>query len=318
MKKYTTSAIKCGILLVLTVCLMLCCAACGQSSQIRIEDDFADGTVIEYTGEPIQFPMACVQDQSGTIVSYDVRYQVISLADDSTVEDEYATFDLKTGEYQIKYTYMKDKSVSQTVNFSVQDTVSPSVEFLDIPTGLFLQNITEDTVNKLPLYSIEDASANDGIDLVCKLTFKGETDAQFREYPYRQINNSYEITEFGTFRYELTATDVYGNQTVEVAQWKVKDRQWQPAQMPDEGILADYSVEGYCNMVEGGDANQYYKIGNDYADEWLAEFQGAQGVLKVELPFNNAVGWGNNTVRLRVPKTFTQADLAGKYLPVRM
>lgn len=318
MKKYTTSAIKCGILLVLTVCLMLCCAACGQSPQIRIEDDFADGTVIEYTGEPIQFPMACVQDQSGTIVSYDVRYQVISLADDSTVEDEYATFDLKTGEYQIKYTYMKDKSVSKTVNFSVQDTVSPSVEFLDIPNGLFLQNITEDTVNKLPLYSIEDASANDGIDLVCKLTFKGETDAQFREYPYRQINNSYEITEFGTFRYELTATDVYGNQTVEVAQWKVKDRQWQPAQMPDEGILADYSVEGYCNMVEGGDANQYYKIGNDYADEWLAEFQGAQGVLKVELPFNNAVGWGNNTVRLRVPKTFTQADLAGKYLAVRM
>ena len=318
MKKYKTSAIKWGILVILTVCLMLCCAACGGSQKIRIEGVLEDGAVIEYTGEAIQFPMACVEDQSGNIVSYDVRYQVVDLADKSTVEDEYATFDLKTGEYQIKYIYAKDQSVSKTVHFSVKDTVSPSVEFLDIPNGLFLQSITEDTVNKLPLYSIEDASSNDGIDLVCKLTFKGEGDTDFREYPYRQINNSYEITEFGVFRYELTATDIYGNQTVEVAQWKVKDRQWMPAQLPGEDILADYSVEGYCNLVEGGDANQYYKIGDDYYDSHLEEFQGAQGVLKIELSFNESAGYGNNTIRLRLPRTFTQKDLQGKYLAVRM
>ena len=286
--------------------------------QIVVEGDFGDGTVIEYTGGKVQFPVAHVADSTGKIRSYAVQYKAVNLADKSEKTDEYATFELKTGNYQLIYTYADNPSVSKTVSFSIKDTTSPVITFTDIPNGLFLQDITEDTVNKLPLYLIEDASTAEGIDLTRVLSFKGESDADFREYEYRSINNSYIVDSFGTFRYTLTATDAYGNQTVETAQWKVKDRDWQPSEMPADGILADYSSEGYCNLVEGGDANQYYKIGNDYADSWLEEFQGAQGVLKIDLPFNNAVGWGNNTVRLRVPKSFTGEDLEGKYLAVRI
>ena len=286
--------------------------------QIVIEGDLTDGTVIEYTGQKVQFPVAHVADSDGNVISYNVEYKVVDLSDSSELVDEYATFQLKTGKYQMVYTYAEDNAVTKAVGFTIQDTTCPVIEFLEIPNGLFLQDITEDTVNKLPLYSIEDASTGEGIDLVRTLKFKGEGDADFREYTFREINNSYIIESFGTFLYELTATDAYGNQTSAVAQWKVKDRDWMPAQMPAEGILADYAYEGYCNFVESGDANQYYKIGNDYSDDWLAEFEGAQGVLKIDLSFNNAVGWGNNTIRLRTAKTFTQKDLEGKYLAVRM
>ncbi len=289
-----------------------------QGYRIVIEGDLQDGAVMEYTGEKIQFPVAYVATGDGRIHSYSVEYKVKNLADNSELTDEYATFSLKTGSYQLIYSYMEDRSVSKTVTFSIQDTTGPKVEFVDIPNGLFLQNITEDTVNKLPLYSIEDASVAEGIDLTRVLQFKGDGDEDFREYQFREINNSYIIESFGVFRYVLTATDVYGNQTVAEAQWKVKDRDWLPEQMPEDGILADYSVEGYCNLVESGDANQYYKIGDDYSDQWLEEFEGAKGVLKIRLSFNNSVGWGNNTIRLRLPKTFTKEDLAGKYLAVRI
>ena len=312
------TALRYALALTLLLTVLLGMTACGEKQQIVLDGEFIDGAVIEYTGQKLQFPVAHVANANGGIVSYSVEYKVVNLADQSELTDEYATFELKTGNYELIYSYKNDPKVKKVVPFTVKDTTSPIIEFLDIPNGLFLQDITADTINKLPLYTISDASTGDGVDLKRVLKFKGETDADFREYAYREINNSYEITEFGTFFYELTATDIYGNQTIQSVTWQVKDRNWQPEQMPAESILADYAYDGYCNLVEGGDANQYYKIGNNYSDEWLSEFQGAKGVLKVDLSFNDAAGYGNNTIRLRLPKTFSQKDLQGKYLAVRM
>ena len=317
-KSKRMTALRYALALALLLTVLLGMTACGKQQQIVLEGEFSDGAVIEYTGQKLQFPVAHVANANGGIVSYNVEYKVVNLADQSEVMDEYATFELKTGDYQLIYSYKNDPKVKKVVPFTVKDTTSPVIEFLDIPNGLFLQDITEDTINKLPLYTISDASTGDGVDLKRVLKFKGETDADFREYAYREINNSYEITQFGVFFYELTATDIYGNQTTRSVTWKVKDRNWKPEQLPAENILADYAVDGYCNLVESGDANQYYKIGNDYSDEWLPEFQGAEGVLKVDLSFNDAAGYGNNTIRLRLPKTFTKKDLQGKYLAVRI
>ena len=262
---------------------MLCCTACGGSNSILVEGGIQDGDVLEYTGDKIQFPLACVTDGEGTIISYGVNVQVTNLADNTVYEDEYATFTLKPGDYRLKYYDPENTDVYQEIDFSIRDTTSPAVEFLEVPNGLFMQDITEDTINKLPLYNINDASMDEGIDLKRVLYFKGANDADFREYPYRDMNNSYVVEGFGSFRYELTATDIYGNQTVLSTQWKVKDRQWLPDQLPADGILADYASENYSNLVEGGDANQYYKIGNDYSDEWLPEFEGAEGTPHITM-----------------------------------
>ena len=313
------SLLKRVILLFLLTSVLLTCAACGGTDYtIALEGELAEGDTIEYTGGKVQFPMGHIADRKGNIVSYDVVYKVIDLANQSELTDEYAAFELKPGEYKIIYAYGKDDSLSKTISFSVVDTTAPVVEFMEIPNGLFLQDITDESINKLPLFSMEDASSAEGIDLKQTLKFMGEGDADFKEHPFRKINNSYEISAFGTFVYELVATDCYGNTTTATCQWKVKDRNWKPEKELPDRILADYSEEGYCNLVEGGDANQYYKIDNDYADSFLEEFEGAQGVLKIDMGFNNAAGYGNNTIRLRLPKTFTNEDLAGKYLAVRM
>ena len=313
------SLTKSLLLLLLLTSVLLVFAACGEAQySIAVEGELAEGDTIEYTGGKIQFPVASVADQQGKIISYDVLYKVIDLENQSEMTDEYAAFELKPGAYRIEYTYGKDANVNKSVSFTVVDTTAPTLEFLEIPNGLFLQDITEDSVNKLPLYSMEDASSGAGIELKQTLKFKGAGDTEFKEYPFRQINNSYEITAFGTFAYELSATDCYGNTTTANCQWNVKDRAWKPAQELPEGILADYSEEGYCNLVEGGDVNQYYKIDRDYSDSYLPEFEGAEGVLKIDIGFNNAAGYGNNTIRLRLPKTFTKEDLKGKQLAVRL
>jgi hypothetical protein len=149
------SLIKRVFLLLLMTSVLLVCAACGTENAIVLEGELAEGDAIEYTGGKIQFPVGHIADRNGNIISYDVMYKVINLADQSEFTDEYAAFELKPGNYQIIYTYGKDENLSKTVAFSVVDTTAPAVEFLEIPNGLFLQDITEDSVNKLPLYSLE-------------------------------------------------------------------------------------------------------------------------------------------------------------------
>ena len=309
-----------GALLVVTGGTLLATTVLGNRMKIVLDGEFAPDSTIEYTNESIQFPMAHIENSMGQIVSYDVNYEVVNVEDKSSVEDEYAYFDLKTGDYKIIYTYAEKKSVSKEIPFCVQDTTAPVIEFSNIPNGLFLQDLSEEDAKaqKLPLYDIEDASTGDGIDLKRTLYFKGESDEDFVETTYREINGSYEVKEFGKYKYELTATDVYGNSTTEAAEWKIKDRNWKPSEPLVSGYLADYASEGYTNYIEGGDANQYYMIGSDYKDEWLAEYEGAEGVFKIDMGFNNAAGYGNNTVKLHFANSFTQKDIEGKYLAVRI
>ena len=152
--KKQATMIKGVVLILMLLCVTVFCAACRSSLRIELQGELLDDAVIEYSGQKIQFPMGYVVDSSGRIVSYGVSCKVINLADNTELQDDYARFELKTGNYRLVYAYIDDAKVQKTVNFSVQDTTSPTIEFLDIPNGLFLQDITEDTVNKLPLYSL--------------------------------------------------------------------------------------------------------------------------------------------------------------------
>ena len=317
-KKWTKIAILVGILLVIAGGVVLGYNLLGGKTTIVLDGELAVDGTLEYTNEAIQFPMAHVENGHGEILSYDVAYEVKNLKDKSVLEDKYAMFDLKPGKYELRYIYKSGIKVTKTVAFEIQDTQSPVITFTGIPNGLFLQDLDKDTPNKLPLYDIADASKDDGIELTRALMFKGEKDTDFKEVTYRDMNNSYEITEFGQFKYVLTATDTYGNSGTNEAVWKVKDRDWKPEKALKAGYLADYATEGYTNYIEAGDANQYYKIGNDYSDAWLEEYEGAKGVFKIDMGFNNAAGYGNNNIRLHFAKTFTQKDIEGKYLAVRL
>ena len=290
----------------------------GHGYKIVLEEDLKSGKVMEYSGTSVQFPLAHLENDKGEIISYDVKYTVVDQQNGKETTNEYATFELGTGQYKIIYSDEGNKKNKKELAFEIKDTKSPVISFTNIPRGLFLQDIKEDDIQKLPLYTIDDASMLDGIDLEKKLYFKGDGDRDFKEVSFKEINNSYTVSQFGTFQYEIKATDRYGNSALNSTSWLVKDRNWKPAKMPDSGILADYSSDGYLNYFEPGDANQYYKIGNEYEDSWLEEYEGAKGVLKADLSFNNAAGWGNNCVRLYFARKLSREELKGKYLAVRM
>ena len=316
-KIIAASVIICALIL-LTGGILLAVNLRGSELSIVLDGALSAGSTMEYTGKPVQFPLAHVEDSNGDVISYDVGYQIIDTKDNSTLEDEYASFDLKTGDYILVYTYKDDKKVTEEIPFRIKDTTSPVITFSKVPNGLFLQDIEKEEALKLPQYLLSDASEADGIELEKKLYFKSDAENDFTEYSFREINSSYQAEKSGRFRYELTAVDAYGNSTTESVEWKIKDRDWKPFELPGEGYLADYASEGYTNYIEGGDANQYYQIGTDYRDEWLEEYEGASGVFKIDMGFNNAAGYGNNTIKLHFAKSFTQKEMEGKYLAVRI
>lgn len=290
----------------------------SSDNRLVIEGKFNANSAVEYTAENIQFPLAHVENKDGDIVSYDVEYSVVNTKTNKTVADKYATFDLKVGEYKLIYQANNGDKLKKEIPFTVTDTQKPTITFSEIPNGLFLQDLDLSESQKLPIYLVDDASVNDGIELERKLSFKSADAKEFTDYDFREINNSYMIGDCGVFRYEVTATDAYGNHTEEAVEWRVKDRTWKPDTLPQSGILADYSVDGYSNYVDEGDANQWYRIGNDYRDEWLDEYEGAHGVMKIDMGFNESAGYGNNAIKLYFARNFTTQDIKGKYLAVRM
>ena len=108
------TALRYALALTLLLTVLLGMTACGEKQQIVLEGELIDGAVIEYTGQKLQFPVAYVANANGGIVSYNVEYKVVNLADQSELTDEYATFELKTGDYQLVYSYNDGKLSGQS------------------------------------------------------------------------------------------------------------------------------------------------------------------------------------------------------------
>ena len=288
----------------------------GSTNVIVLDVEFK--TTYEYVGDvAIQLPTAHVEDEQGEIVAIDgITYTVIDV-DDKDAEpltNEFASFELGIGNYQITYKY-EDLTLEKT--FSVCDTVAPEITIV-AKSGVYLQDLT-DGFDFVPAYSAEDITQEDGIEITTKLTFKNASGEE-QVLTVNAMNGAYQVTEYGVCTFEVTATDAYGNVAKSTTSWKVKDREWQPTSITN-GMLADFSEEGYTNYVEAGDTDQYYKI-TDYSEEYLESFEGANGVLKVEMGFNHAPDYGGyNCIRIHLPaisKIAKSEMTAGKYIAIKM
>ena len=163
----------------------------GHGYKIVLEEKLKSGKVMEYSGTSVQFPLAHIENDKGEIISYDVKYSVVDQKSGKEKTNEYATFELGTGKYKIIYSDGSDKNNKKDIEFEIKDTKSPEISFTNIPRGLFLQDIKEDDIQKLPLYTINDASMLDGIDLEKKLYFKGDGDTDFKEVTFKRFNEDY-------------------------------------------------------------------------------------------------------------------------------
>lgn len=305
-----------------SICLFSGCKPAGKGNEtedtnvIVLDTEFK--TTYEYVGDvAIQLPTAHVEDSEGEIVALDgITYTVTDVDDKDAapLTNEFATFELGIGNYQITYKY-EDLTLEKT--FSVCDTVAPEITIV-AKSGVYLQDLT-DGFDFVPAYSAEDITQEDGIEITTKLMFKNAAGEE-KEISVNAMNGAYQVTEYGVCTFEVTATDAYGNVAKETTSWKIKDREWQPTNITN-GMLADFNEEGYTNYVEAGDTDQYYKI-TDYTEDYLDTFEGANGVLKIEMGFNHAPDYGGyNCIRINLPaisKIAKSEMTAGKYIAIKM
>lgn len=310
MKRKTTLLLLLGLLL---CCAFVGCSGNAGKTNIIVLDEEIQSSY-EYTGEEIRLPSAHVENKSGEMVSYDVKY-VLHPEQGDAIEKDFPSFALKVGKYRLEYVYGKIRTEKE---FTVVDTTKPTLTFTGVTGGVFLQDMPGG-MGQLPTTDITDLSEDEGMEIERKLTFRDSTGTE-KDVTINEINLSYPVTEFGTFTYTVTATDKYDNSITDSISWRIKDRNWAPVGGVKTGYLADYDQEGYINYVEPGDVDQYYKT-TDITEDWLETYEGASGVLKVTMGFNHAADYaGYNTVRLRLPAStsFTAEQAKGKMLAVRM
>ena len=306
---------------IVSVCLTLLCivasalfiTSCGEESAetknyvLVLDEEFENGKVYELSTTELNFPSAHVEDENGTTISYDVKYTLKGSGD--PISGDYPSFILGVGKYTLEYSY---KTASKEISFEVKDTVKPQITFSAVPSGLFYTEGMEDQT--LPQYKVTDLSLGDKAETSAKLTFNDGTGD--KEWEFNSMFNTYKVTRFGVFTYTVTAKDDYGNESVSSVSWRIKDYNWQDQSL-ENGYLADFGEEGYLNYIKEGDANSLYNIKDNFKEEWLESFEGANGVVKLDLGFNGS-GSNRNNISLKLAKKYSADDLRGKYLAVRM
>lgn len=296
----------------ITSSLLFSCNNLAESGHIAIEGEVQEK--YEYNGKYINFPSATFVDREGELLSYDIKYEIFSFSENKTVyTSEYSSFKLGIGDYKIIY---KHGNQSLDFAFAVTDSTTPVITFSNIPSTLFLQEITNLKRIKLPNYSVSDLSEIDTIEE--HLYFNGV------ETPINTTLGTYSVDTFGSLKYVVKVSDIYGNSSENFCTWKIKDSEYQPTHIED-GYLMDFSEEGYSNFLRASSANQYYYT-DDFSDSFLENYTDElgvkeDGVLKLNIGFQNNPSTGNNNAilfNLPTQSHFTYQDIKDKYLAIRI
>lgn len=271
--------------------------------KIVLDSEFPPNGEIPYS-EEIALPTARVEDENGNVVSYDIEYRVQD-KNGEVKKSKYSSFELVPGNYTAIYYYSEKLTLEKT--FTVKDDVPPVISFRNVPNDLFLG---KDDAGFLPAVDVKDASVD--VTIERKLEF-APYGGEKREVSFNKMNDSFLVTEAGTFTFTVTATDDSGNTSTESVVWLVKDPNWADERLED-GYYSDFGEEGYLNTVKTADISVYWNT-ISYTQEWLETFEGANGVMKTVLTFT---GQNNASVRFRLANPIKWSDLAGKYIVARV
>ncbi|MBE5750350.1 MAG: hypothetical protein E7346_05735 [Clostridiales bacterium] len=124
--------------------------------------------------------------------------------------------------------------------------------------------------------------------------------------------DKYYVPAVGRFTYTLGVYDIHGNYNEFTASWNAKDPNWVDTSL-DDGYLADYDEPGYVNTASSGHASSYWS-NTQLSEEWLEEFEGAKGVLKVTAEPNRS---SCGAFKFKLFGDSTKADANGKSLVVK-
>ena len=124
--------------------------------------------------------------------------------------------------------------------------------------------------------------------------------------------DKYYVPAVGKLTYTIGIADIHGNYNEYTASWNAKDPKWKDDSL-DAGYLADYNEAGYINTASSGRASSYW-ANTELEEEWLEEFEGADGVLKVTAePNTSACG----AFKFKLFGNSTQSDAKGKSMVIK-
>lgn len=288
MKKKIFMCLVVGLLL--SICMAVF-TACVDKPANKIIIDQQVATKVEF-GSYITIPTAHAVDENNQPIDDEV---------DITVVNPYgiivttSAMDIKAkilGNYRITYSYRDAEVVSYTV--SVQDTVGPTIKAKDIVYNPYLNE-------EVMLFDIEmeDLSDIDYENTTTKVYFK-ETG---EEYTLTQMRTFFP-DKTGVYVYSVSAVDSIGNQTVKEWEFQVYDRTFIAADATNM-TLASFDTPEYINVFGTGTVTD--RAGNVNV-EILDEYDGVNGVAKVEMEyFNHNFGYYSG-FHIRFPRNYTYTE----------
>lgn len=290
---------------------MLYVSACGKGASKKglTVAAYKDQLVFEYMTDAT-VPSALVGGVPAEQKLFaDVKYKFTSPEyekDGKKITDVYesnfpAVYCNRVGEWSVDYIY--DGEVI-TKTFEVKDTIAPTLKVMSRPFDVWVSQDKQ----YLPSVDATDISGLDYDTMKKTVTLNGE-----------QISidalDRYSAEEAGEVKYTLTVSDIYGNESTIETKWNVKDKAWKDKKL-EENYLADFDSADYVNSVESGYVSAYWS-NTEISEEYLEEFEGQKGVLKLSAPTNS---WNMGAFKVRLSKSTTAADLldANKYIVIMM
>lgn len=293
-----------------------------KAASIRTSEEFSDGTTFEYTGGNIELPYGIAVNADGEDISLDVTYVILDGEGEQIQETTEPVFALSVGSYTIRYVY---QDVSMEVDFSVVDTIAPQIQFTTTNTGGMELTSAGGAVSvSLPQYAITDYSNCTVDESLVFVSDDGTYDGK-EEYPYDNMSGQVTASQTGTFTYTVTATDASGNSASASVQWRCKDPANWTANDADSlkgtNVLSSFDDADYVDSVLIGDMYDRYTTYGDFFVEWVDEYAGAEGVVKISSQFNSqgSIG-GYAEFRFKLGQEFNLGEYEGKnkFVVVRM
>ena len=273
MSKPRLNLVKFILTVIATVCLGLFAISCAQEKG-TFTVEFPENAQFEYMTD-VEIPRGKVLDDSGNEIKNRANYKFT--APSGLVYDGRfpMVFCNEVGNWNVEYSYGQQSIVKE---FIVADTIAPQLKFVNVPGDVF---VSDGAKFNLPDIEYSDLSARGKYSK--QLLLNGEPATMF------ELTNKFLAETTGEFTYTVKGSDIYGNETSITTKWNAKSREWSPTSndsaVKSTNCLASYDEKGYINSVQSGNFSHYWNAKPQ--EEFLSEYKGATGVLKLKSELNN-------------------------------
>ena len=245
-------------------------------------------------GTSYQMPAAHLVDKSGNKAEGELSYQVRN-PNDTLILTSYGSFRCNVlGDYKISY--IAKNAETKIVTVSVKDLEAPKVT-VSVPPEL-----VADTDIRMPVINFEDYSDIDYSATTIKL-YKNVNGTE-TEYPYDEFKNYFHPDESAYYTLKVHAADIAGNAADYEWKFNVIDPDWVPVSL-EEDVIADFSEEEYRNIILTGTTKDW---SSHNTLTWLNEFEGAEGVYKIDMKYNNYT-YGYSIFNCKFPTPVKRSDV---------